>query len=154
MTRIRSITKEKIDVLYLRTNLPYQYHLQVGSLPALHTTSVADRHRMSRTHRLGLLRPGVQGAAPGQVLLLHLLLSPLLLPRTVAVKRYLTQARFMKSEVEMFCREVNLYTICARQFSLTLLTLPTLLVNNLCSTTSPYIPGGDMSWIMLEGWGD
>ena len=27
--------------------------------------------------------------------------------RTVAVKRYRTQARFMKSEVEMFCREVS-----------------------------------------------
>ena len=28
--------------------------------------------------------------------------------RTVAVKRYRTQARFMKSEVEMFCREVRI----------------------------------------------
>ena len=28
--------------------------------------------------------------------------------RTVAVKRYRTQSRFMKSEVEMFCREVRI----------------------------------------------
>ena len=32
LPRIRSITKEKIDVLYLRTNLPYQYHLQLQDI--------------------------------------------------------------------------------------------------------------------------
>ena len=26
------MTKEKIDVLYLRTNLPYQYHLQLQDI--------------------------------------------------------------------------------------------------------------------------
>jgi serine/threonine-protein kinase TNNI3K len=35
--RIRSITKEKIDVLYLRTNLPYHYQLQLQDIQVLET---------------------------------------------------------------------------------------------------------------------
>ena len=30
--KIRSMTKEKIDVLFLRSNLPYQYHLQLTDI--------------------------------------------------------------------------------------------------------------------------
>ena len=33
--KIRSMTKEKIDVLFLRSNLPYQYHLQLTDLECL-----------------------------------------------------------------------------------------------------------------------
>ena len=33
--KIRSMTKEKIDVLFLRSNLPYQYHLQLSDLECL-----------------------------------------------------------------------------------------------------------------------
>lgn len=38
--------------------------------------------------------------------------------RTVAVKRYKTQGRFMKSEVEMFCREVSPSCWCGLQVSI------------------------------------
>ena len=79
--RIRSITKEKIDVLYLRSNLPYQFHLQLTDIQCLEP---------------------IGSGSFGQVY------KGCYKERTVAVKRYRTQARFMKSEVEMFCREVSI----------------------------------------------
>ena len=33
--KIRSMTKEKIDVLFLRSNLPYQYHISLNDLECL-----------------------------------------------------------------------------------------------------------------------
>ena len=79
--KIRSITKEKIDVLYLRSNLPYQYHLQLSEIQCLEPIGSGS---------FGQVYKGVYRE------------------KTVAVKRYRTQARFMKSEVEMFCREVSI----------------------------------------------
>ena len=79
--KIRSITKEKIDVLYLRSNLPYQYHLQLADIQCLEPIGSGS---------FGQVFKGVYKE------------------KTVAVKRYRTQARFMKSEVEMFCREVSI----------------------------------------------
>ena len=79
--KIRSITKEKIDVLYLRSNLPYQYHLQLSDIQCLEPIGSGS---------FGQVYKGVCKE------------------KTVAVKRYRTQARFMKSEVEMFCREVSI----------------------------------------------
>ena len=35
--KIRSMTKEKIDVLFLRSNLPYQYHISLNDLECLET---------------------------------------------------------------------------------------------------------------------
>ena len=79
--KIRSITKEKIDVLYLRSNLPYQYHLQLNDIECLEAIGSGS---------FGQVFKGIYKG------------------KTVAVKRYRTQARFMKSEVEMFCREVSI----------------------------------------------
>ena len=79
--KIRSIAKEKIDVLYLRSNLPYQYHLQLADIQCLEPIGSGS---------FGQVFKGVYKE------------------KTVAVKRYRTQARFMKSEVEMFCREVSI----------------------------------------------
>ena len=79
--KIRSITKEKIDVLYLRSNLPYQYHLQLSDIQCLEPIGSGS---------FGQVFKGVHKE------------------KTVAVKRYKTQARFMKSDVEMFCREVSI----------------------------------------------
>ncbi len=33
--KIRSMTKEKIDILFLRSNLPYNYHLNLGDIECL-----------------------------------------------------------------------------------------------------------------------
>ena len=93
--KIRSITKEKIDVLYLRSNLPYQYHLQVRDLsppPLFYSLQLTD---------IQCLEPIGSGSF-GQVY------KGVYKEKTVAVKRYRTQARFIKSEVEMFCREVSI----------------------------------------------
>ena len=79
--KIRSITKEKIDVLYLRSNLPYQYHLHLSDIQCLEPIGSGS---------FGQVFKGVYK------------------DKTVAVKRYKTQARFMKSDVEMFCREVSI----------------------------------------------
>ena len=79
--KIRSITKEKIDVLYLRSNLPYQYHLQLSDIQCLEPIGSGSFGQVCK----GVYRE-----------------------KTVAVKRYRTQARFIKSEVEMFCREVSI----------------------------------------------
>ena len=33
--KIRSMTKEKIDILFLRSNLPYNFHLQLADIECL-----------------------------------------------------------------------------------------------------------------------
>ena len=70
--KIRSMTKEKIDVLFLRSNLPYQYHLALKDLECLEAVGSGSFGRVYK------------GIYKG---------------KTVAVKRYRTKGSTMISEV-------------------------------------------------------
>ncbi|KAL8562937.1 hypothetical protein ACOMHN_004629 [Nucella lapillus] len=77
--KLRSMTKEKIDVLQLRATLPHQFHLQITDL---------DFHEVIGTGSFGKV---YKGTCKG---------------RTVAIKRYRASSFGAKSDVDMFCREV------------------------------------------------
>ena len=53
--KIRSMTKEKIDVLFLRSNLPYQYHLQLTDLECLEAIGSGSFGKNLFQKRLNLL---------------------------------------------------------------------------------------------------
>ncbi|XP_055898146.1 serine/threonine-protein kinase TNNI3K-like [Biomphalaria glabrata] len=77
--KLRSMTKEKIDVLQLRANLSHQFHLQITDL------------EFQETIGSGSFGKVYKGKCKG---------------RTVAIKRYRASSFGAKSDVDMFCREV------------------------------------------------
>ncbi|CAG0913664.1 unnamed protein product [Notodromas monacha] len=79
--KIRSITKEKIDVLKLRSSLPSHFHLQLSDMECLESIGSGSFGKV------------VKGKYKG---------------RTVAIKRYKASSFCAKSDVDMFCREVSI----------------------------------------------
>ncbi|XP_035683124.1 serine/threonine-protein kinase TNNI3K-like isoform X1 [Branchiostoma floridae] len=79
--KLRSLTKEKIDVLHLRSTLPQKFHLQIGDI------------EFQETIGSGSFGKVYKGKCKGT---------------TVAVKRYRANAFCAKSDVDMFCREVSI----------------------------------------------
>ncbi|XP_059146369.1 serine/threonine-protein kinase TNNI3K-like [Physella acuta] len=77
--KLRSMTKEKIDVLQLRATLSHQFHLQITDL------------EFQETIGSGSFGKVYKGKCKG---------------RTVAIKRYRASSFGAKSDVDMFCREV------------------------------------------------
>ncbi|XP_012934991.1 serine/threonine-protein kinase TNNI3K [Aplysia californica] len=77
--KLRSMTKEKIDVLQLRATLSHQFHLQITDL------------EFQETIGSGSFGKVYKGKVKG---------------RTVAIKRYRASSFGAKSDVDMFCREV------------------------------------------------
>uniref|UniRef100_A0AC34FGJ0 Protein kinase domain-containing protein n=1 Tax=Panagrolaimus sp. ES5 TaxID=591445 RepID=A0AC34FGJ0_9BILA len=79
--RLRSITKEKSDILLLRAKLKSSYHL---SLPDIELRNIIGAGSFGKVY---------QGIYKG---------------KSVAVKRYKAVAFGSKTEVDMFCREVSI----------------------------------------------
>uniref|UniRef100_A0A914Z6K9 Protein kinase domain-containing protein n=1 Tax=Panagrolaimus superbus TaxID=310955 RepID=A0A914Z6K9_9BILA len=79
--RLRSITKEKSDILLLRAKLKSSYHL---SLPDIELRNIIGSGSFGKVY---------QGIYKG---------------KSVAVKRYKAVAFGSKTEVDMFCREVSI----------------------------------------------
>ncbi|XP_040041238.2 serine/threonine-protein kinase TNNI3K isoform X2 [Gasterosteus aculeatus] len=79
--KIKSMTKEKAEVLLLRASLPSQFHLQ---LPDLEFNEIIGSGSFGRVYR-GKCRN-----------------------KTVAIKRYRSNTYCSKSDVDMFCREVSI----------------------------------------------
>ncbi|CAG0886670.1 unnamed protein product [Darwinula stevensoni] len=79
--KIRSITKEKIDVLRLRSSLPSHYQLQLNEIECLENIGSGSFGKVFKGRHRG---------------------------KIVAVKRYKANSFFAKSDVDMFCREVSI----------------------------------------------
>ncbi|KAK3756388.1 hypothetical protein RRG08_038877 [Elysia crispata] len=77
--KLRSMTREKIDVLQLRATLSHQFHLQITDL------------EFQETIGSGSFGKVYKGKCKGRV---------------VAIKRYRASSFGAKSDVDMFCREV------------------------------------------------
>ncbi|GFO12240.1 serine/threonine-protein kinase tnni3k-like [Plakobranchus ocellatus] len=77
--KLRSMTREKIDVLQLRATLSHQFHLQITDL------------EFQETIGSGSFGKVYKGKCKGRV---------------VAIKRYRANSFGAKSDVDMFCREV------------------------------------------------
>ena len=94
------MTKEKIDVLFLRSNLPYQYHLQLSDLECLEAIG-------SGSFGILILSAKIQISFKS-IFFSGRVFKGIYKGKTVAVKRYKTQDSYVKSEIEMFCREVSI----------------------------------------------
>ncbi|XP_067661812.1 serine/threonine-protein kinase TNNI3K-like [Haliotis asinina] len=77
--KLRSMTREKIDVLQLRATLPSRFHLQITDI------------EFQETIGSGSFGKVYKGKCKG---------------KTVAIKRYRANSFGAKSDVDMFCREV------------------------------------------------
>ena len=112
-------------MLYLRTNLPYQYHLHLQDIECQEPIGSGSFGQVYKGRHQGRCNriQGMTRKIPiqcdelccSQIVDVQLCSRVRVLKgkndvmvRTVAVKRYRTQSRFMKSEVEMFCREVRI----------------------------------------------
>ncbi|XP_072015376.1 serine/threonine-protein kinase TNNI3K-like [Amphiura filiformis] len=81
MGKLRNITKEKIDVLQLRTSLPKNFHLDINEVEIQETIGSGSFGKVYK----GFCRN-----------------------KPVAIKRYRANAFPAKSDVDMFCREVSI----------------------------------------------
>lgn len=79
--KLRSMTREKIDVLQLRATLPHHFHLQITDL------------ELQETIGSGSFGKVFKGKCKSKV---------------VAIKRYRASSFGSKSDVDMFCREVSI----------------------------------------------
>ncbi|XP_052822598.1 serine/threonine-protein kinase TNNI3K isoform X1 [Octopus bimaculoides] len=79
--KLRSVTREKIDVLQLRATLPHYFHLQITDLESQETIGSGSFGKVFK------------GKCQGKV---------------VAIKRYRASSFGSKSDVDMFCREVSI----------------------------------------------
>ncbi|XP_064617011.1 serine/threonine-protein kinase TNNI3K-like [Liolophura sinensis] len=79
--KLRSITREKIDVLQLRASLPHQFHLLITDM---------EFQEVIGTGSFGKV---FKGKCRG---------------KTVAIKQYRASSFGAKSDVDMFCREVSI----------------------------------------------
>ncbi|KAE8294261.1 Serine/threonine-protein kinase TNNI3K [Larimichthys crocea] len=82
--KIKSMTKEKAEVLLLRASLPSHFHLQLSELEFNEIIGSGNRASFGRVYK-GKCRN-----------------------RIVAIKRYRANTYCSKSDVDMFCREVSI----------------------------------------------
>ncbi|KAK0155954.1 Serine/threonine-protein kinase TNNI3K [Merluccius polli] len=120
--KIKSMTKEKADVLLLRASLPSHFHLQLSDLEF---NEIIGSGSFGKVYR-GKCRSKV-----------------------VAIKRYRANTYCSKSDVDMFCREVSILCRlnhpCVIQFVGACLDDPSQF-----AIVTQYVPGGSLFSLLHE----
>ncbi|XP_076431396.1 serine/threonine-protein kinase TNNI3K isoform X5 [Peromyscus maniculatus bairdii] len=120
--KIKSMTKEKADVLLLRAGLPSRFHLQLSEI---------EFHEIIGSGSFGKV---YKGRCRNKI---------------VAIKRYRANTYCSKSDVDMFCREVSILCQlnhpCVVQFVGACLEDPSQF-----AIVTQYIPGGSLFSLLHE----